>query len=59
LTAAEGRRQLIAHKGYADATLPTAETIGTKLNALGYYPQKGAKSQPQKNFQKLTPSLTR
>jgi hypothetical protein len=34
LTAAEVRRQLIAQKGYEDAALPTAETIGTKLNAL-------------------------
>ena len=59
LTAAEVRRQLIAQKGYQEATLPTAETIGTKLNALGYYPQKVAKSQPQKNSQKLTPSLPR
>jgi hypothetical protein len=58
LTAAEVRRQLIAHKGYADTALPTAETIGTKLNDLGYYPQKVAKSQPQKNCQKLTPSST-
>ena len=32
LTAAEVRRQLIAQKGYPDAVLPTAETIGTKLN---------------------------
>src|SRR5499427_4069158 len=38
LTAAEVRRQLIAHKGYLEATLPTAETIGTKLHELGYYP---------------------
>lgn len=59
LTAAEVRRQLIAQKGSADAVLPTAETIGTKLNDLGYYPQKVAKSQPQKNFQKLTPSSTK
>jgi hypothetical protein len=59
LTAAEVRRQLIAQKGYQEAPLPTAETIGTKLNALGYYPQKVAKSQPQKNSQKLTPSLPR
>jgi len=59
LTAAEVRRQLIAQKGYLDATLPTAETIGTKLNALGYYPQKVAKSQPQKNSRKPTPSSTR
>jgi len=49
LTAAEVRRQLIAQKGYTDAQLPTAETIGAKLNALGYYPQKVAKSQPKKS----------
>jgi len=58
LTAAEVRRQLIAQKGYADATLPTAETIGTKLNELGYYPHKVAKSQPQKNSRKPTRSST-
>jgi hypothetical protein len=57
LTAAEVRRQLIAHKGYTDAALPTAETIGAKLNALGYYPQKVAKSQPQKKSRKPTQSL--
>lgn len=55
-TAAEGRRQLIAHKGSADAALPTAETIGTQWHALGYYPQKVAKSPPQKNFRQPTPS---
>ena len=49
LTATEVRRQLIAQKGYTDAQLPTAETIGTKLNALCYYPQKVAKSQPKKS----------
>jgi hypothetical protein len=59
LTAAEVRRQLIAQKGYPDAVLPTAETLGTKLNELGYYPQKVAKSQPQKNSPKPTRSLTR
>jgi hypothetical protein len=59
LTAAEVRRQLIAQKGYADTILPTAETIGTKLNELGYFPQKVAKSQPQKNCQKRTPSSTK
>jgi hypothetical protein len=58
LTAAEVRRQLIAQKGYTDATLPTAETIGTKLNALGYYPQTVAKSRPQKKSHKPTPSST-
>ena len=59
LTAAEVRRQLIAQKGYTEAALPTAETIGTKLNELGYYPQKVAKSQPQKNSQKPTLSSTK
>ena len=49
LTATEVRRQLIAQKGYTDTQLPTTETIGTKLNALGYYPQKVAKSQPKKS----------
>jgi hypothetical protein len=58
LTAAEVRRQLIAQKGDADTVLPTAETIGTTWNALGYFPQKVAKSQPQKNCQKRTPSST-
>jgi len=56
LTATEVRRQLIAQKGYSDAELPTAETIGAKLNALGYYPQKVAKSQPQKKSLKPMPS---
>ncbi len=59
LTAAEVRRQLIAQKGYTDAELPTAETIGTKLNARGYYPQKVAKRQPQKKSPKPTPSSSR
>ena len=59
LTAAEVRRPLIAHKGSPDAVLPTAETIGTKLNELGYYPQKVAKSQPPKNSRKPTRSLIR
>jgi len=59
LTATEVRRQLIAQKGYTDAELPTVETIGTKLTALGYYPQKVAKSLPQKKSPKLTPSSTR
>jgi hypothetical protein len=59
LTAAEVRRQLIVHKGDLEATLPTAETIGPKLNALGYSPQKGAKSPPQQNSRKPTPSSPR
>ena len=59
LTATEVRRQLIAQCGYTDEELPTAETLGTKLNQLGYYPKKVAKSQPQKNSLKPTPSLPR
>ena len=46
-------------KGYTDAELPTAETIATKLNRLGYYPKKVAKSQPQKNGPKPMRSLPR
>jgi hypothetical protein len=57
LTATEVRRQLIAQYGYSDDALPTAETIATKLDELWYYPNKVAKSRPQKHFPKLTPSL--
>ena len=57
LTAAEVRRQLLAQKGYTDEALPTEETIASKLNGLGYYPKKVAKSQPQKKFPKPMPSL--
>ncbi len=57
LTATEVRRQLIAQKGYCEDELPTAETISTKLNELGYDPKKVAKSQPQKNSRKRMPSL--
>jgi hypothetical protein len=49
VSAAEVRRQLIALKGYTEATLPTVQTITTKLNDLGYFPKKVAKSQPPKN----------
>jgi len=56
LTAAEVRRQLIAHTGYTDEELPTVPTLTAKLNALGYYPKKVAKSQPPKKSQKPTRS---
>jgi hypothetical protein len=56
LSAAEVRRQLLAHKGYSAEALPSVQTITTKLNALGYSPKKVAKSQPQKKSQKPTPS---
>src|SRR5258708_3204708 len=59
LTTAEIRAQLIAKFGYTDEELPTAETIGAKLNELGYYPKKVAKTEPQKKSQKPTPSLTK
>lgn len=56
LTAAEVRRQLVAQQGYTDAALPCVQTIGAKLNALGYYPQAVAKTQPQKSSPRPTPS---
>ena len=59
LSAAEVRRQLLAHTGYADDERPTVQTITTTLNALGYYPQKVAKSQPQKKALKPMPSSSR
>lgn len=56
LTAPEVRRQLIEKFGYTDEDLPTATTIGTKLNAMGYHPMKVAKSKPKKRSQPLMPS---
>jgi transposase len=49
LTAAEVRRQLIQRKGYTDAQLPSRQTIGVKLNALGFRLRKVAKCRPQKS----------
>ena len=57
LSAAEVRRQLIAQKGYQDQALPTVQTITAKLNALGYFPKKVAKSIPQKKSHRRTRSL--
>jgi len=59
LTAAEVRRQLIAERGYTDEELPTVQTIGAKLNALGYHPRRVAKSKPQKRSPRPTPSSPR
>ncbi len=56
LDGAEVRRQLIEQKGYREEELPTVKTIVNKLNALGYYPQRVAKSQPQKKSPKRMPS---
>ena len=59
LTAAEVRRQLIAQKGYTDAQLPSVQTIGAKLNALGYHPTTVAKRQPQQRSPRPLPSSPR
>ena len=59
LDAAEVRQQLIVQKGYTEAELPTVRTITAKLNAMGYYPQKVAKSEPQKRSRRLMPSSTK
>jgi hypothetical protein len=59
LSAAEVRRQLIAHQGYTPAALPTVQTITTKRNHLGYFPKKVAKSRPQKKSPQLRRSSIR
>jgi transposase len=50
LTAGEVRRRLIEEKNYSDQQLPKERTIRTKLNQLGFKPQKVAKSKPKKKF---------
>jgi hypothetical protein len=50
LSAAEGRRQLMAQKGYSDEELPTATALGYKLNKMGYHPSRVQKSKPKKKF---------
>jgi transposase len=50
LTAGEVRRRLIEEKNYSDRQLPKERTIRTKLNQLGFKPQKVAKSKPKKKF---------
>jgi len=59
LTAGAVRRQLIARKGYSDAALPCERTIATKLNGLGYTLTKVAKTRPQKQSPRPTPSSRR
>jgi hypothetical protein len=56
LSATEVRRQLIAQKGYQDTQLPTPQTLTVKLNEMGYFPKKVAKSKPQKKSHKPMPS---
>jgi hypothetical protein len=48
LTAGEVRLRLIEDKNYTDEKLPEERTIRTKLNELGFKPQKVAKSKPLK-----------
>jgi hypothetical protein len=55
-SAPEVRRQLISEKGYREEELPTPTTLATKLNQLGYYPTKVAKSKPQKSWRPPMPS---
>ena len=48
LSAEEVRQQLIRQKGYRETELPTAKTIGLKLNKMGYHLKTVVKSKPQK-----------
>jgi len=48
LTAGEVRRRLIDEKKYTDEELPKERTMRSKLNELGFKPQKVAKSKPLK-----------
>ena len=57
LSVAEVVRQLMAQKGYSIDELPCHETIRSRLNDLGYYPKKVAKTKPKKKFLKPMPSL--
>ena len=59
LSAADVRHQLLARQGSTHEELPTVQTITTKLNHLGYFPKKVAKSQPQKKSHKPMRSSTR
>jgi len=56
LSVEEVRRQLIVHKGYTPESCPGRETLRLRLNALGYYPQRVAKTRPKKRLPKPTPS---
>ncbi len=59
LTAAEVRHQLIAQKGYLNATLPSEETIRSMLNRLGYRVRAVAKTKPQKRSRRQMQSSHR
>lgn len=57
LTAGEVRRRLIEDKNYTDQELPKERTIRSKLNELGFKPQKVAKAKPLKKTNTQTISL--
>jgi hypothetical protein len=48
LSAPEVRQQLITRKGYTHEQLPSVQTIGVKLNHLGFRLRTVIKSRPQK-----------
>ena len=48
LSAPEVRKQLLERKGYAGRQLPCVQTIGAKLNLLGFRLRSVVKSRPQK-----------
>ena len=58
LSAKQVRKELINQYNYDEQELPTAETIRQKLNQMGYYPQRVAKTKPQKKFLKPRKSLS-
>jgi hypothetical protein len=58
LTVKEVRRQLIDEKGYTDDQLPGNDSLRTRINEMGYRLRGVRKSQPEKKFQKPTPSST-
>lgn len=58
LSARQVREELISQYHYQQQELPSLETIRQKLNQLGYYPQRVAKTQPQKKFPKQTAFLS-
>jgi hypothetical protein len=59
LTTAEVLRRLVSEKGYAEATLPSEESIRLRLNKLGYFPQRVRKSKPKKRSPRPMRSSTK
>ena len=57
LTASAALRQLSA-EGFSDEQLPSASTMASVLNRMGYRLRKVVKAKPQKNSPKPTLSLT-